>query len=399
MYRKVLRDNINIKKNKGLYRYYFENSRPVGCFPKASYDTYGEAIVWCSNDYLNMSHNNKVIDASINGCKKYGVGSGGTRNISGNTSSVMNVERAISKFHGKSDALIFNSGYSANSGSLCSLGKAFNDSIFFSDKDNHASLIDGIRRSGREKKIFNHNDICHLESLLKEQPLERKKIIVFESIYSMDGSTAPIPRIVDLAKRYNAFTYVDEIHAVGLYGKGGRGLCNMYNCEKDVDVIQAGFGKAFGTSGGYIVSDKEVIDSIRLCAEPFIFTTSTSPVIAEATLESIKQIESFDEQRRKMKFNVRYMKSALIKNGFTVMNDEETHIIPVFVGDPFLCRQISNDLLNNFKHYVQPINFPTVPKWSERLRITPTYKHSRTMIDKLVLEMIQVFKNNNVKLN
>lgn len=382
MYRSVAQQHISKLRDQGLYRVFHPNKRPVNEFPLIRADGNSQ-IAWCSNDYLNMSHHPSVINAAVNAAREHGVGAGGTRNISGNLTNIVRLEERVAAFHGKERGLVFNSGFAANVGALSSFGTLYPDAVMLSDADNHASMIDGIRSSGLEKHIWRHNDLDHLESLLKSQPLDRPKIIVFESLYSMDGSTAPLRELTALARRYNALTYVDEIHAVGLYGKGGRGRCELDGCVDAIDVIQGGFGKGFGTQGGYIVGDDPIVDAIRSIGSSFIFSTSNSNVITEASLASLDVVEhSLDDERTEMFARVNETKERLTSLGFTVMNDESTHICPIYIGDPFECSRIANELLKR-GHYIQPIQYPTVSHGTERLRITPTYKHTSEMIGKL----------------
>ena len=389
MYRIAARRHIEKLRAEGLYRVFHPHRRPVNGFPRIRSGG-GSEICWCSNDYLNMSHHPKVIRAGVVALEREGVGAGGTRNISGNLTSVVELESRIAAFHRKERGLVFNSGFSANVGALRALGTLLPDAMLLSDADNHASMIDGIRQSGLEKKIWRHNDVAHLTELLEAQPLDRPKVIVMESLYSMDGSTAPLREITKLARRYDAMTYVDEIHAVGLYGKGGRGRGELEGCINDIDILQGGFGKGFGTQGGYIVGDDEIVDAIRTVAKSFIFTTSNSNVITEATMTSVDLVEhEMDEARVQMFERVNETKTRLTAMGFTVMCDEPTHIVPVFVGDAFECKRITQALLER-GHYIQPIQYPTVPRDSARLRITPTYKHTSEMIESLCADLDEI---------
>ena len=342
-----------------------------------------DITLWCSNDYLSMSKNPTVIDALAKGAYEFGVGSGGTRNISGTSNAIINVEKEISDLHNKDAALVFTSGYIANQATLSTISKIIPNFVIFSDQNNHASIIYGIKESNLEKVIFNHNDMGDLESKLKEYPPECPKIIVFEAVYSMSGVVANVGKICELAKKYNALTYVDEVHSVGIYGKEGSGICEELGYQDEVDIVQGTFAKAYGVIGGYIASKHEIIDSIRCYSPGFIFTTSLPPAIAEAILCSVKYLRKSDLERNKLKNIISLLKSKLNDKGINFLQNE-THIISVMINDATLCQKVYTDLLQNHNVYVQGINFPTVPKGQERLRITANPYHTEQMVNDFV---------------
>jgi 5-aminolevulinate synthase len=370
-------------KEEGRYRVFTPISRLAGSFPKAKLgDSAKDVIIWCSNDYLGMGQHPKVIDAMRNALK-YGSGTGGTRNISGNSPAIIDLEKKLAEFHNKEAALIFTSGYVANQTVLSTLGKMIPNVVIFSDALNHASMIEGISYSQAEKKIFKHNDPADLERLIALYPIDRPKIIAFESVYSMEGDIAPIKELCDVASYWNALTYVDEVHGVGLYGPKGAGVIEEQNLSHRVDIIQANFGKSFGLMGGYVASKSKTIDFIRSCSPGFIFTTSLPPVIVSGIAESLNQIENAHEQRMILRERVFLIKKKLYEARIEFL-DGPSHIIPVMVGDANRCKEASDLLLNEFGIYVQPINYPTVPRGTERLRITPTPFHTPENIDHLV---------------
>ncbi len=385
-YKELFKQAIKRVKLEGRYRDFANLKRCCGKFPYANYyfeEGKKQVIVWCSNDYLGMSQNPEMIEVMQNTIAEVGTGSGGTRNISGTTYYHVDLERKLSEWHHKESALLFTSGYISNEASLGSLKAILPDLVIFSDGDNHASMIEGIRRSNCPKHIFRHNDINHLESLLAETEHERPKLIAFESIYSMDGSLAPIAEICDLAEKYNAMTYLDEVHAVGMYGSKGAGIASQLGLEDKIDIIEGTFGKAFGLVGGYIASDRAIIDAIRLHASGFIFTTSLPPCILAAASRAIDLFNKSEFLRVQQRHQVHYLRNLLKVRAFPLI-DTPAHILPVIVGDPIACKKLTDDLLKEFGHYIQPINYPTVPKGSERIRITPTPFHTNKMIDDLV---------------
>lgn len=350
--------------------------------------------IWCTNDYLNMSHNSEVIEEMISVIRKVGTGSGGTRNISGTSPYHQNLEKLIAEYHEREAGLIFNSAYLANQTALWSLCKSFDNVCVFSDSLNHASLIQGIKNSGSECKIFEHNNLSHLQKLLSDEPLGRPKILVFESLYSMDGTIAPVNKYVELAKKYNALTYLDEVHAVGLYGKNGQGLAEYFNVSNDIDVINGTLAKSFGQIGGYIATDKYIADYIKSFAPGFIFTTSMMPSVASAAAKSIQIVKKANTKRKYIMDHARYLKNSLRRKNIPFLNSE-SHIIPVMAFKSSTAKTYSKNLRDLFNIYVQPIFYPTVPKDKARLRITVTPKHTKEDIDYLVHAISEVIRLNN----
>ena len=391
-YKKIFRESLDELKNDGNYRIFADLEKIAGNFPQAlNYkdNSVSEVTVWCSNDYLGMSQNDIVIESMIEAVKKVGAGSGGTRNISGTNHYHVLLERELCYLHQKEAALLFNSGYLANQATLSTLGKKLPDCVFFSDEKNHASMIQGMRNSGAKKIIFEHNNINDLENKLKINK-SKSKVIVFESVYSMDGNFSPIKEICDLAEKYNALTFLDEVHAVGIYGKRGAGVAEERGVMERIDVIQGTLAKAFGVIGGYITGNRELIDFIRSFASGFIFTTSLPPCIAAGAYSSIRHLKFSDKERKKMFFIVNKLKSFLKKNEIPFL-DNGSHIVPVIIGDAKLCKKASNILLDNYKIYVHPINHPTVPKGTERLRITASPNHTERMVKDLANALKNVF--------
>lgn len=374
-------------KLEGRYRYFKKIERCCGDFPHAylyQQDLAKEKIiVWCGNDYLGMSQNPHVIEAMKATIDKVGTGSGGTRNISGTTIFHEQLEHEIASLHGKESALVFTSGYVANEATLTTLGRMLPNCAYISDADNHASIIQGIRYSGAEKHIFKHNDLTDLENCLKKIDHARPKIIVFESIYSMSGNVAPIGEICRLARQYNALTYLDEVHGVGMYGEHGAGVAEQMHLMEEVDIIQGTLGKAFGLIGGYIAAKKEITDFIRSFASGFIFTTSLPPCIAAGAVASIQYLKTHDKERRQQQENVANLKRQFQARGIHFL-DNKSHIVPVIIGDAHTCKELADYLLTKHHVYVQPINYPTVPKGTERLRLTPSAVHTPAMVDHLV---------------
>jgi 5-aminolevulinate synthase len=353
-----------------------------------------DIAIWCSNDYLCMSKNSDVIEALAQGAYTYGVGSGGTRNISGNSHAIVEVELEISNLHSKEAALVFTSGYIANQATLSTISKIIPNCVIFSDQSNHASIIYGIKESNLEKVIFNHNDMEDLEKKLKEYPLDTPKLIVFEALYSMSGDIPPVEKICYLAKKYNALTYVDEVHSVGIYGTEGAGICEALGFQDQIDIIQGTFAKAYGVIGGYIAAKREIIDSIRSYSPGFIFTTSLPPAIASAILSSIRYVRKNDEGRDALKSVVAKLKLKLKEKGIKFLTND-AHIICIMINSAELCQKVYMELLNTHNIYVQGINFPTVPKGQERLRITPNPFHTDQMIGHLVNSLDTVLKKFN----
>mgnify|MGYP001266690683 FL=1 len=398
IYKNLFNNEIKKIKNENRYRI-FNEIKKNDSYPIATNINKGQEkqiIIWCSNDYLGMSKNQLILNKAINSIKKYGIGSGGTRNISGTHQPIVKLEKEIANLHNKESALVFTSGYVANESTISSLTKILKDSIVFSDEKNHASIISGIKKNKCEKIIFNHNDMTDLQNKLSSVDINRPKIIIFESIYSMDGSIGDISGILKLSKAYNAFTYVDEVHAVGMYGKLGAGISEKLNLQKELNIIQGTLAKAYGTIGGYITADYNICDAIRSTASGFIFTTSLPPLIAESAKASIRYLKTHKHLRQKQKENVNFLKSQLIKRNLEIIPND-THIIPLMIRDANLCNKISERLLKKYGHYIQPINYPTVKMGEERLRITPGPLHSKEMMLNLVESLESVYKDFNFK--
>ena len=396
-YKKIFKESLDKLKNDGNYRVFADLEKIAGNFPQAlnyQENSVSEVTVWCSNDYLGMSQNQLVIENMIEAINKVGAGSGGTRNISGTNHYHVLLERELCYLHQKESALLFNSGYLANQATLSTLGKKLPDCVFFSDEKNHASMIQGMKNSGARKIIFGHNNLNDLENKLKASNA-KSKIIVFESVYSMDGNFSPVEKICELAKKYNALTFLDEVHAVGIYGKRGAGVAEEKGVMNKIDIIQGTLAKAFGVIGGYITGNKEIIDFIRSFASGFIFTTSLPPCIAAGAYASIRHLKFSDIEKEKMFTVVNKLKSYLKKYEIPFI-DSGSHIIPVIIGDAKLCKRASNILLNDFNIYVQPINFPTVPRGTERLRITASPNHSDKMVKDLATALKSVFDELNI---
>ncbi|MBU6140276.1 MAG: 5-aminolevulinate synthase [Proteobacteria bacterium] len=377
-------------KEENRYREFLDISRICGKFPYAINNQNGKKIiVWCSNDYLGAGQNIEAISKAKEALDTYGIGAGGTRNISGNSHILIDLETEIAKLHAKESALSFVSGYVANDATIQTLAKVLPDLVIFSDAKNHASIISGIRNSKAQKEVFRHNDTEHLEELLKKYPTSQPKIIIFEAVYSMDGDFGEIAKIIELAKKYSALTYIDEVHAVGLYGKTGGGLSQEFGLSDQIDIIQGTCAKAFGTIGGYIAGKYEIIDAIRSLASGFIFTTALPPVIAAATISNIRQAQIDDSARKNLHKNVALLKAELAKAGIEIIKNN-SHIISVRIGDAAKAKAASKRLLEDFNIYIQHINYPTVAKGDERLRITVTPLHSKEMIEDLALALQKV---------
>lgn len=371
-------------KDEGKYRVFNDILRERGEYPNAIW--YGKyniknIVNWCSNDYLGMSQHKVVLDAMHTALDQTGAGSGGTRNIAGTSHYHVALEHELATLHSKESALLFTSAYVANEWTLVALKRIIPDIVYVSDSKNHASLIQGIRHSGAEKKIFRHNDLEHLEELLRD--VKGTPCIVFESVYSMDGYVSKIPEIVALAEKYNAITYIDEVHAVGLYGETGAGYSAKQRSQDKIDIVNGTLGKAFGTQGGYIAGNSIVIDAIRSIASGFIFTTSASPVICAGALASIKYLKDHNELRVKHQERAKRLKT-LMRNRNLPLMENETHIVPVKIGDAKRCKAISDRLIDEFNIYCQPINYPTVDVGTERLRFAPTPNHNNAMMHELV---------------
>jgi 5-aminolevulinate synthase len=393
--KKPFQDKIDSLKQEGKYRVFNDILRERGKFPKAIwYSKYAikEIVNWCSNDYLGMGENPVVIDAMHTALNQTGAGSGGTRNIGGTSHYHVALEGELASLHSKGSALLYSSAYVANEWTLIALKSIVPDIVYLSDSMNHASLIQGIRHSGAPKKIWRHNDLEDLENKLAEVVKDGgTPCIVFESVYSMDGDVGPIREVCDLAERYDAMTYIDEVHAVGLYGETGAGYCEHIG-EDRVDIINGTLGKAFGVTGGYIAADAVVIDAVRSVASGFIFTTSMSPVLCAGALASVKYLKDHNELRAQHQERAETLTHMLRDRGIEVFDGACTHIVPVMVRDAIKCKQMSDMLLNDYGIYIQPINYPTVAVGAERLRIAPTPLHTDAMMYDLVEALRKTFK-------
>jgi len=391
---KPFQDKINELKQEGKYRVFNDILRERGKFPKAIwYGKYAikEIVNWCSNDYLGMGQNSVVIDAMHTALNQTGAGSGGTRNIGGTSHYHVALEHELASLHSKESALLYSSAYVANEWTLISLKQIIPDIVFLSDSNNHASLIQGIRHSGADKIIWKHNDMGDLEDKLREVATNGgTPCVVFESVYSMDGDVSPIEEICDLATKYGAMTYIDEVHAVGLYGEQGAGHLEKLGLQHQVDIVNGTLGKAFGVTGGYIAGDAVVIDTVRSVASGFIFTTSLSPVLCAGALASVKYLRDHPELRDKHQATTRKLKQLLHENNIEIHEEACTHIVPVMIRDAFKCKEMSDTLLNDYGIYIQPINYPTVAEGTERLRIAPTPFHTDEMLENLVNALKEV---------
>lgn len=385
-YDDIFRMSLMELKREGRYRVFQEHRRLVGNFPlSVAISEKGErtVTVWCSNDYLNMGQHAEVRSAMKQAVDAFGVGAGGTRNISGNHSPIVALERELAELHGKEAALVFGCGYLANLATLGTLGRLLPNCVLVSDELNHASMIQGISASRAEKRVFLHNDLLHLEEILRAIPKSRCKVVAFESVYSMDGDIAPISDIIELCERYGAMSYLDEVHAVGMYGASGAGVAERDGVGHRVDLVQGTLAKAFGVVGGYIAGSAVMVDAIRSHANGFIFTSALPPPVADAALASVRHLRASGTERTALHENVRKLR-ALLRRARIPFLDGPSHIVPVMVGDPVRCKAISDLLIERHGIYVQPINFPTVPRGTERLRITASPAHTDAMAQELV---------------
>ena len=393
-YDRVFSAAIDRLHAEGRYRVFIDILRNKGSYPNArcfaGHNGPKPITVWCSNDYLAMGQHPKVIAAMEEALHDVGAGSGGTRNIGGNTHYHVDLEQELADLHGKDGALLFTSGYVSNEATLATLGKVLPGCVIFSDELNHASMIAGIRNSGCEKRVWRHNDLAHLEALLAAEDPETPKLIAFESVYSMDGDVADIRHICDLADTYNALTYCDEVHAVGMYGARGGGITERDDVADRVTIIEGTLGKAFGVMGGYIAARRDIIDVIRSYAPGFIFTTSLSPVLVAGVLASVRHLKASSEERDAQQAAAATLKALFTNAGLPVM-PTTTHIVPLMVGDPVKAKKISDILLAEYGVYVQPINYPTVPRGTERLRFTPGPAHTVEMMRELTGALIEIF--------
>ncbi len=389
----IFQDQLDALKAEGNYRVFADLERTCGSFPRAANHKDGairEVTVWCSNDYLGMGQNQTVVKAMVEAVETCGTGAGGTRNISGTNHHHLLLERELADLHGKEAALLFTSGYVSNWAALSTLGARIPNAVILSDEKNHASMIEGIRHSRADKVLWKHNDWRDLDRKLHAVG-DRPKIVAFESVYSMDGDIAPIREIVEVCEAHGALSYIDEVHAVGMYGPHGGGVTEELGLAHRISLIEGTLGKAFGCVGGYITGSASLCDFIRSFASGFIFTTALPPAVAAAATASIRHLKQSDEERRLQKLNVAKLRARLDRAGIPHMAND-SHIIPVMIGDPVKCRMISNILMDDWGIYVQPINYPTVPKGTERLRITPGPLHSDADMDHLVTALASLWQ-------
>ncbi len=393
-YRGFFEDAVDALRQERRYRVFADLERIAGRFPRAVYrdaaDNEREITIWCSNDYLGMGQHPEVIGAMQTTAARLGVGAGGTRNISGTNRPLVELERSLADLHRKEAALVFTSGFVSNEAAISTVARLLPDCVIFSDQLNHASMIQGVRQSGMQKQIFRHNDVAHLRELLAAVDRKRPKLIVFESVYSMDGDVAPIKEICDLAEEFGALTYIDEVHAVGMYGPRGGGIADREGLMGRIDIIEGTLAKGFGVMGGYVTANRAIIDAIRSYAPEFIFTTALPPALCAAARASIEHLKVSDTERRLHQRQAQLTKDILADGGLPVMHSD-THIVPVMVGDARACKAASDLLLEKHNIYIQPINYPTVPKGTERLRITPTPLHTDEMIIELRHALVSVW--------
>jgi 5-aminolevulinate synthase len=393
-YRQFFAGAVEALRAERRYRVFTDIERQAGCFPQAVWhgpDGEKPITVWCSNDYLGMGQNPDVIAAMCETAVRLGAGAGGTRNISGNAHPLVALEDELADLHGKNAALVFTSGYVSNLAAISTIARLLPDCVVLSDALNHNSMIEGIRHSGRPKLIFRHNDTAHLEDLLASLDPARPKLIVFESVYSMDGDISPIHTLCDLAEKYGAMTYIDEVHAVGMYGPHGGGIAERDGAMHRIDVIEGTLGKAYGVMGGYIAAHQPIIDAVRSYAPGFIFTTALPPAVAAAAAASVRHLKTSQVERQEQVRQVARTKAALVQAGIPIL-ETATHIVPVMVGEAGSCKAASDRLLTEHGIYIQPINYPTVPRGTERLRITPSPLHTDAHIDALVHALCETWQ-------
>jgi 5-aminolevulinate synthase len=394
-YTALMQQSVDGLISEGRYRVFQEHNRIVGQFPWSMAVAGAErrkVAVWCSNDYLGMGQNAEVRAAMKAAIDDYGAGAGGTRNISGNHGPIVALERELAALHGKEGGLVFGCGYLANQATIATLGKILPDCVILSDELNHASMIQGVLASRAEKRIFRHNDMDHLRELLAEIPRDRCKVIAFESVYSMDGDIAPIGEIVGIAREYGALTYLDEVHAVGMYGPTGAGVAERDGLAAEIDIVQGTLAKAFGVIGGYIAANRSIIDAIRSHATGFIFTSAIPPAVAAGALTSVRHLRQSQIERAALQERASRLRRLLIEERIPFL-DAPSHIVPVIVGDPVKCKALCDQLLDEHAIYVQPINYPTVPRGTERLRITASPLHTDAMMDALVGGLAQCWRD------
>jgi 5-aminolevulinate synthase len=399
-YKDAFRSALERVRGEGRYRVFADLKRHRGSFPRATWTrsdgAQSDVVVWCSNDYLGQGENPVVTEAMKRAIEEAGAGSGGTRNIAGTTHYHVELEAELADLHGKEAALLFTSGYVSNEATLSTLYKILPGLIVFSDQLNHASMISGIRSGGGERRVFRHNDLEHLEALLADAPADAPKVIAFESVYSMDGDIADMRGTVALARKYGAMTYLDEVHAVGMYGPRGAGVAERDGVMDQIDIVEGTLAKAFGVMGGYIAADAVIVDAIRSYAGGFIFTTSLPPSLAAGALASIRFLKGRNDIREKHQERAATLKAKFVRAGLPVMASSVSHIVPVLVGDAVHCKMISDILLADHCVYVQPINYPTVPRGTERLRFTPSPAHTDAMMNDLTRALESLWDRCNI---